>query len=366
MAVAAVSRGVVGIALCLLSLWSSQTAVGQDLDLVREIGAPEGSPEYTFFRISDLALGPRGELLVLDGGAKTVAVYDSTGVFLRRFGREGNGPGEFQSPNRIRIEGDEVVVFDWWQSRVTRFSREGEVLQTDPLPRPSNLHLSRTYPMADGSIIGVSTFRASPGSPDHEPFVRVVHLADGDVDTLLSMEPGYVMWRAPEGIPWGVVPDPLGKTGAVAVWGDSMLALVDATEAKLQVVRVGNNGLRFLRPVTIPMDTEEVSPEDLALLEAKLRERSSDVPTRIELIPPTAVSDLTGKSFFDDTGSVWVETRSGEDQSRRWMVIARSPGQSRWISVPGNLEIMLVAGRMAYGVWKDELEVETVRIYRLN
>lgn len=342
-------------------------AVGQQLELVREIGGAGGSSRPDFFDVSDLALGPRGEILVLDEGAKSVLVFDSSGAFLRQFGREGHGPGEFVSPTRIRAEGDTVVVADWWQGRLTRFSVRGEVLGTSALPRPTDSQLSGAYPMADGSVVGITTFRGWPGPAGHDPFIRVLRLRGSHVDTLLSLEPGYVVWRATDGSGFGVVPRRLGRTGAVAVWGDSALALVSAPEGQLRVALVSEAGYRFLAPVHLPIGVRAVSDEALERLRERLRTDSPDLPEAIELIPPTGTSILTGNGFFDDAGAVWIETRpGGEGAERRWMVIARGPDRSRWVAVPGNLELMRVAGHHAYGIWTDSLDVQTVRVYRLR
>jgi hypothetical protein len=49
-------------------------------------------------------------------------VFDGEGNFVRDFGREGEGPGELNGPVMVRIEGDEVMVFD---NRTSIFRPDG-------------------------------------------------------------------------------------------------------------------------------------------------------------------------------------------------------------------------------------------------
>jgi hypothetical protein len=51
-------------------------------------------------------------------GGALVAVYDSTGRFLTRLGRIGDGPGEFRQPYVVAPMGDSVAIFDAGTRRI--------------------------------------------------------------------------------------------------------------------------------------------------------------------------------------------------------------------------------------------------------
>lgn len=352
-------------AVSLLFILDPGVTAGQDLHLVREVGSAFAGADYSFFRIADLAVDDDGQLLVLDVGNKEIAIYDSTGTFVRRVGREGAGPGEFLTPTNMMVTDGEIVVFDPRQGRTTRFDGNGEVLETHSHPRPGGLDLGRAYQMRDGSLIGISTFRASFGNPaHHDPYTRVVRIVDAEVDTLLTVEPGEVIWHASDGLPWGVAPSTLGATGAMAVLGDSTLALVSAQESEVRIVRFGEGGPDFLDPIPIPIHASPVESSALDRIERDLRSGARRIPRQIELVAPSAVSDLTGNAFFDDRGSLWIESQPGGGGSpRRWMVLTED--SLHWVTVPPTLELMAAGERLAYGVWRDELDVQTVRIYEL-
>jgi hypothetical protein len=61
-----------------------------------------------------------GQFEVSGEGNKAFAVFSPTGVFLRRMGREGEGPGEFSAIHAIAVgPGDSVSVFDRFLGRQT-------------------------------------------------------------------------------------------------------------------------------------------------------------------------------------------------------------------------------------------------------
>lgn len=100
------------------------------ISLVEELrlGTMEGPEETQFFRISAADVSG-DELYILDGGHSQVRVFRSDGTFRRSFGREGEGPGEFQRPSSLDVLGDTVVVQG---RRLTLLDTEGSLLATGP------------------------------------------------------------------------------------------------------------------------------------------------------------------------------------------------------------------------------------------
>ena len=94
-----------------------------------EIGERDGAPEYTFSRIADLAVAEDGRIVVSDGVAQELRVYDASGEFERTIGRQGEGPGEFATAPMITgLAGDTIFVFDSRSSRVTAFLLTGDLI----------------------------------------------------------------------------------------------------------------------------------------------------------------------------------------------------------------------------------------------
>jgi DNA-binding beta-propeller fold protein YncE len=92
-------------------------------DLV--IGAG-GMSEGQLLRPRNLALGPGGDLYVLDSGNNRVAVFDNQGQLLRQWGSQGTAEGQFNEPWGIAVDDTYVYVADTWNHRVQKFTLDGD------------------------------------------------------------------------------------------------------------------------------------------------------------------------------------------------------------------------------------------------
>lgn len=83
-------------------------------------------------------------LFVADAGAHCVAAFDSKGTLLRRFGRRGAGPGEFNAPTHVSSDGKErLFVTDSLNSRIQVFDLSGRHLATIGGPGDATGRFSR-------------------------------------------------------------------------------------------------------------------------------------------------------------------------------------------------------------------------------
>jgi len=111
---------------------------------VLRIGAIDGPPELQFFRVSAMAIDDENNIYVVDAGHAEVRVFDAAGTFLRRFGRRGRGPGEFEFPSGIWAHGDTVFVADTRLIRMSIFDRTGRDAGTIPL---GGVRAGRVFPV---------------------------------------------------------------------------------------------------------------------------------------------------------------------------------------------------------------------------
>jgi hypothetical protein len=89
------------------------------------LGDSEGKDEYMFIQLWYLAVDDNENIYAMDQGASHIKVFDKEGNFMRHIGRKGEGPGEFQNPNRIFItDGGHLVVEDFIRN-LTYFSLDG-------------------------------------------------------------------------------------------------------------------------------------------------------------------------------------------------------------------------------------------------
>ena len=111
------------------------------------LGGKDSGPE-AFFRVSrgNVAIDGAGRIHVLDFETSTVAIFDSTGAFVRTLGGKGGGPGELQFPNGVRVKDDgTVAVYDFAKDGLIRWSPDGSVLPT--------ARVKATSPLSDVAFI---------------------------------------------------------------------------------------------------------------------------------------------------------------------------------------------------------------------
>jgi len=103
--------------------------------LKRKIGTTGHNHELTapgdLAKPTGVAVDKEGNLYVADTLNDRIEVFDADGVFLRTWGKNGDGPGYFARPKGVAIDSDgHVWVADGMQDRVQVFTNEGQLLIT--------------------------------------------------------------------------------------------------------------------------------------------------------------------------------------------------------------------------------------------
>ncbi|MGD8536662.1 MAG: 6-bladed beta-propeller [Candidatus Aminicenantes bacterium] len=93
------------------------------------IGEAEGSEEYMFSQIRNIAVDDEENIYVLDSKEFHIKIFDKDGEYLRTFSKKGQGPGELNFPSSVLITPlNEIMVAD---RRVLHFfSLQGEFIKS--------------------------------------------------------------------------------------------------------------------------------------------------------------------------------------------------------------------------------------------
>ncbi len=164
-----------------------------------------------------MMLAWRDSLVILDNGEKEVAILPRSLEGGRSFGRPGKGPGEFRSPTWATPQGNDLLVWDRGNARVTRFDPDGQILDETTLTLAS---LSGAFLPAEGeglflpsagdthylelAVDGDPPALLLPRPPGmespHQDFVtsNIVYRF-GDALALVDMENGAVCLQLPDG-----------------------------------------------------------------------------------------------------------------------------------------------------------------------
>lgn len=92
-----------------------------------DVRGPDGDPGY-----GDIAVAPDGRVYVADGSNHRVQVFTASGDFLFQFGSFGTAEGQFGSPSEIVIRDDAVYVVEQYRW-ITRFTPEGKFVWRAPM-----------------------------------------------------------------------------------------------------------------------------------------------------------------------------------------------------------------------------------------
>jgi hypothetical protein len=113
--------------------WGSESPWRFEEDL--RIGGLEAPAEEQFGNVSStggVAVGPDGEILVLDAHSREIRAFSAQGVYQGAFGGPGQGPGEFGSAVGTVLTGVDgaIVVPDIENQSVHRFDATGSYLDS--------------------------------------------------------------------------------------------------------------------------------------------------------------------------------------------------------------------------------------------
>ncbi|MCK5147538.1 6-bladed beta-propeller [bacterium] len=82
--------------------------------------------EHDYGYITSICLGPNETILISYYRDSSIYQYNANGSFLRKIGRKGQGPGEFQRPWYIVTDkDDDIYIGDFLSRRITQFDSYG-------------------------------------------------------------------------------------------------------------------------------------------------------------------------------------------------------------------------------------------------
>ncbi|MDE2754872.1 MAG: hypothetical protein OXI83_20055 [Gemmatimonadota bacterium] len=373
-------------------LWEPDDAWTVDPDPLVEIGTVTGSPEYQFSEVVAAVRLSNGDIVVADRGASELRSYDAAGTFRWRTGRFGEGPGEFESLDFVGTTvGDSLVSYDSGLMRAQLFDSLGRLVRTMRASAPPG-EAARVGSVSDKAV-GVVNGRLivrfiDLGETMETGIVRwpnerlvSIDLGTGETTSLLVV-PGHeavVEWREDGGYRHGRYT--FSRMPEYGSAGDR-LAVID-TEAYL---------VRIVSPVDGSIERivrREVEPREAtdAIFEAHLDGiigMFDDLPAKGERQVRLAWRDTPRAPFLPVLRSVHVDAASNLWLAPYHIVGANPPAfevhapDGAWlgsVSVPPGLQRAFIQYQTPYmeigedyilGVWMDDLDVQYIRMYRIN
>jgi hypothetical protein len=340
-----------------------------------DIGAIDGDPSYQLFQVVGALRLSDDRIVIANAGTGELRFYNISGRFISIAGGKGSGPGEFQGLRWLgRLSADTLLAFDWRNRRLSIFDPVGDFVRSvtldalAPAP-PSHVHVGL---FGDGSLlIGAQRLFASgtiqSGVHDDTIFHLRFDSRSAAHDTI-GRYPGaesYILVHD-EGLE--LLPLPFGHYPRTAVYqssyyfgrGDSYA--IDHYSAAGKLTR----SIRSRQPneTVTAGDRERYIERSLEGIDDEGERRViqsllADVPFP-ETMP--AYSDLR----VDSEGYLWVENyrRPGEDRPH-WTVFNHTGRRLGLVEMPDRFTIHQIGRDFVLGSWRDEMDVEHVRLYEL-
>lgn len=124
------------------------------LEFVRKIGEMESEDENLMFVFPiHAARDGDGNLFVLDSRDYCIKKFDRNGNFILKFGRHGQGPGEFQYPGLLGIGGENCLIVKSMDSSYQIFDLKGQYIDRFTMGRYDGLYFQV---MKSGNVVGYS------------------------------------------------------------------------------------------------------------------------------------------------------------------------------------------------------------------
>ena len=173
----------------------ARSPIGWVVDTVPEhqVGESDGEEPYLFTTVAGARQFADGRVVVLERPTCEWRFFGADGVFLERTGGNGDGPGEFRSPQgyancRPVPSPYPDSLFAWDGARLSVFDDRGRFSRRHLLPWPSYM-VSVVEGVADGvaAVMAMVFLTPEVGDLSHPP--APVHYA------MLELETGRVVWE---------------------------------------------------------------------------------------------------------------------------------------------------------------------------
>lgn len=105
------------------------------------IGNDSDTEENMFLDPSEIEADSEGNIYILENLDSTIKKFNSSGHFIKKIGREGQGPGEFVELNSIEINRkNELFAYDSALRKIEVFATNGDLIKTIKLNRYTVKH----------------------------------------------------------------------------------------------------------------------------------------------------------------------------------------------------------------------------------
>ena len=346
-------------------------------DLVLGVGPSNGVDLYW---VSHILPRSDGSFVVVNSGTNELFAFDGSGRRIWTAGASGEGPGEFREMfEAALLPADSIAVLDRFAARVSLFGPDGEFAESFQFERPFEDAGSPTLlvALADGTLlIGHSETRTMAPRPEAVYFrQRIVRYSTrGDplsTDEVSLPRSEHFVQAVPQRFGgtayWDLA---FGRRMTVRSSPDGGLFIGDGTEWTVELRAVDGSVSATHR---LSRAIEPVTPTDRAVHRSGLLEGETgprrEMMEKLAAEMPYPMSRPAYTRFdVDAEGRLWLEEYPPPDaeDGSVWIRLDPATGTSAAVRFPPRYRALAFGDGNAYGVWRDDLDVEYLHVYRVD
>lgn len=363
-----------------------QTAEGWSIapEPSTEIGSAEGDPEYMLFSVSDALRMPDGRIVVVNNGSREVRFYDSTGRYLDALGGEGEGPGEFRAPWRVRrLEGDTLVVWDMgYPGSLSFFDEAANYVDRSTIDR-ARLSVAMPQWFAEGGeLLPDGTFLLHLFKQEAPNMGRVGRyrsaggwiLSPVDVSRVDTV--GFFLGREQFGYEYD------GQVSSNGLqYGLNTFVTGGGAPVRIYVADSGQYEIRVFSSRGVIETIIRRSQEPIPVTEDEIREAADQYRQRLDQVPEEYRARLSaylevveypetkpalGTMKVDTEGNLWVMDTEKVDDHPAMSVFNPNGEWLGQVVLPTYVQIFEIGPNYVLGMRRNEFGIETVVLYELH
>jgi hypothetical protein len=337
------------------------------------IGSLDG--EDGLYQLASVDRRSDGSWVTANGGSREIRIFSPAGGLEQVIGGQGDGPGEFQRlSGAVVLPGDSLFASDGQARRGTFFTPEGEVLETvtgtaeDPLFIPLR-------PLSNGNMAATGISRFGGGEMKSETVIRPetpLGILDrrGVLVAELGSLPGPERWFWSEGNSVSIRSLPFARGNQVEASMDRVftgatetpeISVWDAEGSLAQLWRLDHEP-----PAVTSAELDRIRADELAEIDDPTYRRQTEALFASGQIPE--VYPAWGRLLVSAEGELWIQQFDppGSDAAMRWWRMAVDGAAAEVIELPPGFRLLWASRDLVAGRVTDELDVEYLRVYRLE
>jgi hypothetical protein len=338
-----------------------------------EVGSVEGAPEYQFQRIEGAVRLEDGRVAVADGGSGEIRFFDQSGTFLNASGGQGDAPGEYRMISGLGSgPGDSLWVFDYGNRRFTVLTTEGEPHRTVSLGGFLSA-AGAVGRLPNGAFVvkegwGRAVRGATRTGLARDPVAVAVFAPDGSSPDTLGMFPGREVFISVED-GRAVMSAPLfAHNTSAAIRGDEVfVGIQENLEVGLYSIEGALVRLFRVPNAELSLSAADVAARKREVLSQQPVERRAEAGDQLDAMDVPNSRPAYGRLLVGADGSLWAAEQTRYPAiPTNWIVFGPDGHLLGEVAMPERFTLFQIGFDWVLGVGFDELDVEYVRLYRLE